>query len=168
MGNRNNHFSNNRACDMPPLLELLFKAHVLFGDPLNIGARVQGHRLVMPFKAGSRVEGPRIYGEYLPESVGSRIIRSDGTIDFETHFVIRTDDESLVYGQSKGIERIAPNAVQRLSEGFPYDPDEFYVRSFVSFEAADDGPYAWLNRSLCVACSKRTLTGAEATIWELL
>lgn len=153
---------------MPPRLELLFETHhETLLDPLDLGVLPAGHRLVIFIEDG-RIEGPRLRGRYLPGTTITELVHSNGVIETDGQLALETDDGHRIFLQLSGLVSISPEAARELAEGRPYDPAMLYMRACMRCEANEDGPYAWLNRLLCVAEATRTADTGHMTVWQIL
>lgn len=168
MGKRDDRGLRNVRCSTPPELELLFEGSVELADPIDIGSLATGRRLIMPLEPGGRIEGPRMHGQLLPGSLLIELIRTDGCVDTEGLLLLEMDDGPVIFARTQGLLSLSADVVQQLAEGYPYDPQSAQIRTFVHFEAASDGPYAWLNRSLYVSKPVRSVHGATWSVWRVL
>ena len=149
-------------------MELLFETHhEALLDPLDLGALPAGHRLVIRIEEG-RVEGPRLHGRYLPGTTITELIHSNGVIESKGELALEMDDGHRIFLRLPGLAALFPEAAQDLAEGRPYDPAMLYMRACLRCEASENGPYAWLNRILCVAEATRTAETGHMTVWQLL
>lgn len=124
--------------------------------------------MIVPVEPGGWVEGSGMHGRILSGSTTSLFIRPDGVVKIDGQILIEMNDGPHICFRIWGIRRLSAEAVQALDEGQPYDPAFLYSRSAILFEAADDGPYAWLTRDLYIARAMRTAHGTDATIWRIL
>jgi hypothetical protein len=168
MGNRGDRCLDNTNGHSPPLLEFLFEAHAAVSQPLEIGPLSTGRRLIASLEPGGWFEGPRMRGSILPGSTVSELVHSDGIVEVEGRTLLEMEDGNRIFLVTNGIISMPAEAAQALAEGRPYDPASIYSRSFARFEAADDGPYAWLKHGLYITQWRRTTDGIVSTIWRIL
>lgn len=109
-----------------------------------------------------------MHGMFLEGSMLAYLIRPDGIVQVSGRHLLRMDDGPIIYLRSRGIRRMPAEAVAALSEGRPYDPTVLYGRAFGFFEAAQDGPYAWLNEGIFLARSFRTVNDFRMSYFEIL
>lgn len=151
-----------------PRFELLYQLDYTFAPAqIEIGPVASGHRSFILFD-GARLEGPRMHGRHLPGTTATQIIHPNGIMETEGFLALEMDDGHRISGWATGIASIAPEHVMALAEGAPFDPETFYVRGHVQFEAAEDGPYAWINCCVCVFKTTRLVRGPEISVWQLL
>lgn len=97
---------------------------------------------------GSTVSGPRLNGRLVDHSGADwPVIRSDGVVELNAHYMIEADDGSLIYIRNLGyvhgpLERPGKAPLQRYFRCTPYF-------------RAPDGPHEWLNRTVIVGVGQR-------------
>lgn len=153
---------------LPPELEFLCATHVTLADVSDVHALTIGSRVIMQVEPGGRIQGPRLTGRFLPGSVVIQLARSDHVVEVEGRFLIETDDGHHIFTRSMGVLSASAEIARELAEGQRYDPASLYLRASVAFEAAQDSPYAWLNRGLYIAKSEWAGADAFSTIWRIL
>ena len=144
---------------------LLWKVTVTFGPIQAVGKTPHGMRLFVPL-VGGVFEGPRIRGTLIPGGADSVLARPDGVVELDIRLVAMTDD-GPVYVIATGLQSAKPEVSARLQQGEPVDPSEYYMRAAYRFETASQ-KYEWLNRILAVARYRRTVTGIEGDVFEVL
>ena len=146
---------------------LLMTMHVKVGTPLNIGAVPHGTRRTAPLDGGT-FEGPRLRGTILPGgSADWLLLRSDGVLEMDLRFTLRTDDGALISMRSFGLRHGPPEVIAAIARGEIVDPSAYYFRTTPRFETGD-ARYAFLNRLLAVASGDRRPGGPLYTIDEVL
>ena len=138
---------------MSPTLEFLFEIRCVLNTPLELGACPGGLRRAIEISSGD-FEGPRIRGTVLPGGADWQIVRSDGVVELQAHYILRTDDGVHIQVRNRGLRRAAEAVVKRIAAGESVDPSEYYFRTTPVFEAPE-GAYAWLNQSVFVATGAR-------------
>jgi len=97
---------------------------------------------------GSTVSGPRLNGTLVDYSGADwPVIRTDGVVELNAHYMIRADDGALIYIRNLGYVH-GPLA----RPGHP--PLAPYFRCTPYFRAPD-GPHEWLNRTVIVGIGQR-------------
>src|SRR6476620_8657813 len=87
---------------------LLMMMHVKVAAVLNIGAVPHGTRRTAPLSGGT-FEGPRLRGTILTGSSADwLLLRSDGVLEMDLRFTLRTDDGALVSMSSFGLRHGPP------------------------------------------------------------
>jgi hypothetical protein len=151
----------------PPQFELLFETTM--PPPVLTDIGVSSGKLRQVAKLSEvRIDGPRLHGQLLPSSVLTQVLHPSGVIESESHVSYVLDDGHRIYAEVRGIASVAPEVALELADGRPFGPDILYIRGWCRFEAADDGPYSWLNRALCISKTTRTLDMMHTCVWQLL
>ena len=146
---------------------LLMMMYVKVGKPLNIGSVPHGTRRTAPLTGGT-FEGPRLSGAIVPESSADwQLLRSDGVLEMDLRFVLRTDDGALISMSSFGMRHGPPEVIAAMGRGETVDPATYYFRTMPRFETAHPA-YSFLNRLITVATGDRRPEGPIYTVYEVL
>jgi len=102
---------------------------------------------------GCTVEGPLLNGALVDHSGADwPVVRTDGVVELNAHYMIRTDDDVLIYirnlGYVHGPLRTADQSADEPPAIKPYFRCTPYFR-------APEGRYGWLNRTVIVGVGKR-------------
>jgi hypothetical protein len=168
MDRRHDHRQDDYRWGEPPTLQFLCDMHATVFPPFIIGTLATGHRLVFLLEPGGRVEGPELHGRIMPGSTVTQLIRTDSVVEFEGQTFLEMDDGHSMLLRTSGMLSVLAEGTQELAEGKPYDPSSTWARSSGRFEAAADGPYAWLNQALCVVITRRDVDSVDRSVWGLL
>lgn len=114
-----------------PDLEFAFEEIVTLGPGISVGETPRGNRNIVPITGGT-FEGPGIRGTIMPGGWDWQLIRSDGCIEIEADYMLKTDDGVVINVINEGV--ICP----------PKDGSAAPVRTQPRFEAPL-GKYEWLN-----------------------
>jgi len=146
---------------------LLMTMYVKVGPPLNIGTVPHGTRRTAPLTGGT-FEGPRLRGTILPDSSADwQLLRSDGVLEMDLRFTLRTDDGALISMSALGLRHGPPEVIAAIGRGEAVDPSTYYFRTMPRFETAHPS-YSFLNRLIAVASGDRRPEGPIYTIHEVL
>ena len=146
---------------------LLMMMKVTVGTLVNIGAVPHGTRRTAPLGGGT-FEGPRLRGTILPaSSVDWQLLRSDGVLEMDLRFTLRTDDGALISMSSSGLRHGPSEVIAAIARGETVDPATYYFRTMPRFETAHPA-YLFLNRLIAVASGDRRPEGPVYTIHEVL
>jgi hypothetical protein len=145
---------------------LLMTMHVQVGTLLNIGAVPHGTRRTAPLGGGT-FEGPRLRGSILPGSTDWQLLRSDGVLEMDLRFTLRTDDGALISMSAFGLRHGPSEVIAAISRGEAVDPSTYYFRTMPRFATAHPA-YLYLNRLVAVASGDRRPEGPIYTIHEVL
>ncbi|MEZ2299285.1 DUF3237 domain-containing protein [Variovorax sp. RCC_210] len=116
---------------------------------------------------GGRLEGPRLRGEFLPDSVDWVLIGSDGISRLDIRGAIRTDDGALIYFESKGVAKLPPDGRKRLSKGERVGFGETYLPTTPKTETSDER-YTWLNEHVLVGYNAMSTGRVDFRIYQVL
>jgi hypothetical protein len=101
--------------------------------------------------AGGTVTGPLLTGRVVDFSGADwPIVRPDGVVDLNAHYVIEATDGTLIYLRNQGYVH-GPIRASAAAGGGLVEP---YFRCTPYFRV-QEGPHEWLNRSVLVGVGKR-------------
>jgi hypothetical protein len=148
--------------------ELLFDLSMELdqGTLQQVGLTPRGTRLIGYIKGGT-FAGPRLKGDLLPGGGDWLLIRPDGVRELDVRLTLRTDDGHFIYMAYRGLFRITPELLQRITQGEAVDPSAYYLRSTPVFETAAEH-YGWLNQIVTVGVGTRIPTGLQYTVYTIL
>jgi hypothetical protein len=147
--------------------QLLMTMHVKVATPLNIGAVPHGTRRTAPLTGGT-FEGPRLRGVILSDSSADwQLLRSDGVLEMDLRFTLRTDDGALISMSAFGLRHGPADVIAAIGRGETVDPSSYYFRSMPRFETSHPA-YSFLNRLIAVATADRRPEGPIYTVHEVL
>lgn len=127
-------------------LEHVFDVEVLFGADRTIfgplpGGGSQGYTPA----TGGAISGPKLSGKVVPNSGADyALVRDDGTIELEAHYLLQADDGTLIYIENRGY-------LVRGGEGSA-QPAYFRLTPYFRVPA---GPHEWLARTVIVGGGER-------------
>ncbi len=103
---------------------------------------------------GSTVAGPMLNGTLVDYSGADwPVIRADGVVELNAHYMIRADDGALIYIRNLGYVH---RPLRTQGQGPDEAPDvPAYFRCTPYFKAPENGPHAWLNRTVLVGVGQR-------------
>jgi hypothetical protein len=151
---------------MAPELRHICDIYVEVGPIRDLGPMPHGRRRIIPILSGT-VKGERLAGEVMPGGADWQYVRSDGILELEARYSIRTGDGAEIAVTNRGMRRAPPEIMDRLSRGEIVDPALVYFRTAPVFEAPE-GPYAWLNCSVFVGTAARFPDKVQIRVFELL
>jgi hypothetical protein len=146
---------------------LLMTMHVKIGTLLNIGAVAHGTRRTA-LLGGGTFEGPRLRGVILADSSADwQLLRSDGVLEMDLRFTLRTDDGALISMSAFALRHGPPEVIAAIGRGETVDPSTYYFRTLPRFETSHPA-YSFLNRLIAVGSGDRRPEGPIYTIHEVL
>ncbi|MBO0754874.1 MAG: DUF3237 domain-containing protein [Actinobacteria bacterium] len=150
------HAEEGEGFKLPsPRLEYMARFTVDLVAPVwELGATSDlGRRRIIPITGGS-FAGPLLNGEILNNGADWQIVTADGTAIIDTRYLLRLDDGSLVYLQTRGYRHGPADVLAELAKGAKVDPAKYYFRVYLQFETSSSS-YDWLNRTLAVGYAAR-------------
>ena len=152
---------------MPLNSRYLCSMRIRVSDSYIIEDVPTGERRRIDIFSGGEVDGPRLRGTILPGGSDTLLTRNDSSLTPNVRLVIRTDDESLILVQYKGVRHGPPEIMERIANGINVQPNEYYLRNAPFFEASA-GKYDWLNRIVSVGIGRRETDSAVYDVHEIL
>ncbi|HEY1516685.1 MAG TPA: DUF3237 domain-containing protein [Solirubrobacteraceae bacterium] len=145
-----------------PRLTYVYRLEATVGQPLDIGARSQGHRRIVPLTGGS-FSGPEIRGTlHAGTSADWQTVLPDGTAVGDIRYTLETDGGDRLYVQSHSIRHGSPEVLTRLGRGEAVDPTEYTFRASTMIETAATD-LDWLNKGIFISVGGRQ---AASVIYE--
>lgn len=150
----------------PPAFRPLCRIEVDVGEVVSLGRLPHGgERRYVPLQGG-RVLGPDLQGVVVPGGVDWQVLRDDGVLEIQAHYVLRLDDGSLVEVDSRGLRHGPPEVLRRLAAGEPVDPASYFFRTLIRLGTAAP---AWqhLNRTMALAVGSRQARQVVLDVHEI-
>jgi hypothetical protein len=123
---------------------LIFEAETKLERIANIGKTPYGDRQIAVVQDGG-LSGTKVSGSVMPGALDLELTLSNGTIEIEQFFVLKTSDGKYVYVHAVGT-----------------GPDANDVRIVMDFEAPNAGTFTWLNSGKYVG--RRVLNATAKTM----
>lgn len=133
-----------------PPLDFLAQVRCEVGALVTLGSGPYGERRCVPLLGGS-VSGPGLNGEILPGGADWQVLRADGVLDIQAHYIVRTGDGGLVEVDSRGLRHGPPEVMQRLARGEAVAPGDYFFRTLMRFQT---GHPAWLHLNGTMALAR--------------
>jgi hypothetical protein len=121
--------------------EFMWEAKVKIANTINVGESKRGIRRVIPITGGTFI-GSKIKGEVLSGGEDCQLVRPDGDIELNAHYLIKTNDGYLI--------QVVNKALIHSEE----ESKTFYCRSVLDLEAPKDSPYDYLNHAIFIGTLK--------------
>jgi hypothetical protein len=134
-------------------LEHVFDVEVLFGaDRTVVGPLPGGGQLGFTPAIGGTISGPRLTGSVVAHSGADfPIVRGDGVIELNAHYLLRADDGTLIYIMNKGYLIPGGDHAAQNEEGMK-QPGYFRLTPYFR---VPEGPHDWLARTCIVGGAER-------------
>ena len=101
---------------MAPELKHVCDIDVEVGPMRDLGPTPHGRRRIIPIHGG-RAQGPRLAGEIIPGGADWQYVRSDGVVELEARYTMRTSDGIEIAVRNRGLRRAPAELMERLSRG---------------------------------------------------
>jgi hypothetical protein len=109
----------------------LIEIDVAVQPMVDLGEFPLGGRRTIVFDGGTFEGRDGLRGTIAPGGVDRQIIRADGVIEIDAHYVLFTDDGEPIEVRSTGIRKATPAVADRLARGEEVAPSEYYFRTHV-------------------------------------
>ncbi|HZF15496.1 MAG TPA: DUF3237 domain-containing protein [Steroidobacteraceae bacterium] len=151
---------DSQLASIPPLAsEYAFTVSVTLGEVFWVKPTSQGATRGAVYALSGEVSGPHIRGIVLPQSGGDwPLVRPNGVIDFDARYLLKTDDDVLIYMQNRGYRWGSPEVMAAMARHEPVPAGSYYMRTTPKFDAPE-GRYDWLSRHVFVGVAEKTPQG---------
>src|SRR4029450_3909151 len=105
---------------MMPELKHVCDIDVDVGPICDLGETPHGRRRIVAIHGG-RVHGPRLEAVVIPGGADWQYVRSDGVVELEARYAIRTSEDAEIAITNRGLRRAPAAVMERLSRGEPVD-----------------------------------------------
>ncbi|ACL61238.1 conserved hypothetical protein [Methylobacterium nodulans ORS 2060] len=112
-----------------------------------------GARRIIPITGGT-FSGPLLNGEILNNGADWQVVTADGLAIIDTRCLLKANDGSLIYLQTKGYRYGPSEVLAEVAKGNPVDPNKYSFRLTMTFKTASQ-KYSWLNRAIGVGYAMR-------------
>lgn len=142
----------------------LLTLEVTVRAPVDLG----GGRRYVPLCTGwFEGGGEGLRGEVLDGGVDWQWVRSESLVEIEAHYALRTDAGDGIEVRSSGVRRMEPAVAERLANGQPVDPGEYYFRTHVRLTTPAPA-LDRLNGLIAVSTGERRLDTVRIEVHEVL
>ena len=136
-------------------------------NPLTLlGDTPDGNRRIAKVRGGE-FNGEKLSGTVRDGGGDWLMMRSDGVLTLDVRLTLQTSDNALIFVTYRGLRHGPEPVMDRLNNGEPVDPSEYYFRITPSFETGDAN-YLWLNKLVAVGTGHRLPDGPIYEIFEVL
>lgn len=133
---------------------------------LDLGDVGVGVRRLIPFTRGTFRGRDGLAGTLAPGGADWQLVRYDGTIEIDAHYVLQTDGNALIEVRSTGLRHAPADVLERIAAGEPVDPGEYYFRTHIRLSTADPA-LGWMNDMIAVASGERRQSAVRIAVFEL-
>jgi hypothetical protein len=134
---------------------------------VDLGSSPAGTRRYVPFRGGTFEGRDGLRGTLAPGGVDWQVVRSDGALEIDAHYVLVTDADETIEVQSRGVRVAHPEVAARIVAGETVDPSEYYFRTHIRLTTAAPR-LAWMNDLLAVSTGERRRDTVRIDVHEVL
>jgi hypothetical protein len=154
------------AMDTPRFMPLMRLA-VEVGEIVSLGPAPTGERRVVPITGGSFDSDEGWRGVVLAGGADWQLLRGDGVLEVDARYVLQDERGARVQVLSQGLRHGPPEVIAALSRGEAVDPSQYYFRTAMRFEAADEA-LAHLNHFVAVGIGSREARLVRLNVFALM
>ena len=149
----------------PPALLPMTRLRVELKPQVSLGAAPGGERRYVPLLGGTAT-GPELNGRIIEGGVDWQTLRSDGVLEINAHYVIRSEDGALIEVTSTGLRHGPPEVMAQLARGEAVPREAYFFRTLMRFQT---GALSWahLNRTMAIAVGERQANEVRLDVYRL-
>jgi uncharacterized protein DUF3237 len=134
---------------------------------VDLGESPLGRRRLVVFDGGTFAGRDGLRGSIDPGGVDWQIVRSDGVIEIDAHYVLVTDEGESIEVRSTGIRQSTAEVADRLARGDEVAPSEYYFRTHVRLSTSAPR-LAWMNDLIAVSTGERRPGSVRISVHQVL
>jgi hypothetical protein len=134
-------------------LEPLCRLNVEVGPIVSLGMTPYGERRVVQIMGGE-MTGDGMSGQVVAGGADWQVMRSDGVLDIDAHYMIRMSGGELVEIRSQGYRHAPPDIMAKMARGEAVPRDAYSFRAVIRFQTGG-ASFAQLNRTIAIAQGER-------------
>ncbi len=119
------------------------------------------------FEGGTFEGRDGLRGTIAPGGVDWQIVRADGIIEIDAHYVLVTDDGEPIEVRSTGIRKATAAVADRLARGEEVAPSEYYFRTHVRLSTSASR-LTFMNDILAVSTGERRRRSVRISVHEVV
>ena len=139
---------------------------VLVQPVVDLAAFPLGGRRVVVFDGGSFQGRDGLRGTIAAGGVDWQLVRSDGVLEIDAHYLLLSDDDEPIEVRSTGLRKASAAVGERIARGEPVDPSEYYFRTHVRLSTSS-ARHAWMNDLLAVSTGERRRDTVRLEVHEI-
>ena len=134
---------------------------------LDLGDTGLGVRRLVPFVRGSFRGGDGLAGTVAAGGVDWQLVRADGVVEIEAHYVLVTESGASIEVSSIGVRQASSEVLDRIAAGEAVDPSEYYFRTHVRLYTSDE-ELRWVNDRLFIGSGERQRSNVRIKVFQVL
>jgi len=148
-------------------LRRLMDIDVVVRPIVDLGDSPLGGRRLVVFDGGTFEGRDGLRGSVAPGGVDWQIVRSDGVIEIDAHYVLVTDEGESIEVRSTGLRKATAAVGDRLMRGEEVAPSEYYFRTHVRLSTSASR-LAWMNDLIAVSTGERRQGSVRISVHQVL
>jgi hypothetical protein len=145
----------------------LLEIDVVVHPMADLGAFPLGGRRTIAFDGGTFEGRDGLRGTIAPGGVDWQIVRGDGVIEIDAHYLLVTDRDEPIEVRSTGIRKASAEVADRLARGDDVAPSEYYFRTHVRLSTSAPR-LAFMNDLLAVSTGEQRRGSVRISVHEVL
>ena len=145
----------------------LMTIEVAVQPAVDLGDVPLGERRVVAFDGGTFEGRDDVRGTIAPGGVDWQLVRRDGVIEIDAHYVLVTDRGETIEVRSTGLRNVRPEVAARIAGGEQVSPSEYYFRTHVRLSTSAVR-LAWMNDVLAVSTGERRRITVRIHVHEVM
>jgi hypothetical protein len=126
-----------------------------------------GGRRFVPFDGGTFSGRDGLEGVVLAGGIDWQRARSDGVLEIDAHYALRTDRDEAIEVRSTGVRKMTDAVAERIARGEHVAADEYYFRTHIRLTTSAPR-LARLNDVLAVSTGERERDVVHIHVHEVL
>jgi Protein of unknown function (DUF3237) len=145
----------------------LMEIDVAVQPMVDFGDSPSGHRRLVVFDGGTFDGRDGLHGTVASGGVDWQIVRPDGVIEIDAHYVLDTNEGESIEVRSTGIRKASVAVADRLAHGEEVEPSEYYFRTHVRLLTSAIR-LVWMNDLIAVSTGERRQGSVRISVHEVL
>ena len=134
---------------------------------VDLGDYSIGGRRVVAFKGGTFEGRDGLRGTIAPGGVDWQLVRPDGVVEIDAHYLLVSDDGEAIEVRSTGIRKVSADVADRIARGEEVAASEYYFRTHVRLSTAAPR-LAWMNDLIAVSTGERRRDTVRIHVHEIV
>ena len=126
-----------------------------------------GGRRVVVFNGGTFAGRDGLRGTIAPGGVDWQLVRPDGVVEIDAHYLLVTDDGESIEVRSTGLRKASAEVADRIARGDAVEASEYYFRTHVRLSTSAPR-LAWMNDLIAVSTGERRRETVRIHVEEIV
>jgi len=134
---------------------------------VDLGDLPIGGRRVVAFDGGTFEGRDGLRGTIAPGGVDWQLVRSDGVVEIDAHYLLVSDDDEAIEVRSTGLRKASADVAQRIARGEAGAASEYYFRTHIRLSTSVPR-LAWMNDLIAVSTGERRRETVRIDVHEVV